>query len=203
MWHVSGKGTDELWGVRATDSESPLPWVYQSPYAIIHAPDAEISFTKLEAGASACPTMPPSEPPLTGLVWDPGSHRWSGATGDLCLWKDLAYTVELNIGGKFVHGYNWQMSRVPAIVCQIADTAWVKEGWWRLTYHGVDPAVNLATVTELGAPVVPGAAPPATAAVEEAGDAGPLYAPVVDATNNLTYIDICIKPGKGGGGRPR
>jgi hypothetical protein len=34
-----------------------------------------------------------------------------GGRAETCTYKDLPYTVELNIGGKFVHGYNWQMSR--------------------------------------------------------------------------------------------
>jgi hypothetical protein len=31
-------------------------------------------------------------------------------------------------------------------------------------------------------------------------ESGPLYQPVVDVRNQLTYIDICISEGKRGGG---
>jgi hypothetical protein len=40
------------------------------------------------------------------------------------------------------------------------------------------------------------------AAAEEEGESGPLYQPVVDLANQLTYIDICISEGtRGGGGK--
>jgi hypothetical protein len=39
------------------------------------------------------------------------------------------------------------------------------------------------------------------AEAEEETDTGPLDKPVVDTVNNITYIDICLNPGRGGGGR--
>lgn len=201
MWHVSGKGPDELWGVRATEPDEtymiPRPYVYDSPYAIIHAPRAHISFTKLETAASTCPTIPLPSPFEGALTWDALGHTWGIGDTALCTWNDLAYTVELNIGGKFVHGYNWQMSRVPPSPCP----TYVKEGWWRLTYHQAADAlaVDFTLANTLAPPVltVP-PIPPALEAEEE--ESGALYTPVVDKVNQLTYIDICLKGGKGGGG---
>jgi len=207
MWHVSGKGPDELWGVRATEpaeGAAPLPHVYSSPYAILHAPNVHISFTKLEESASTCPTLPgPS--PFDDLVWNPTAHQWfrPGGDGELdtyfCVWNDLKYTVELNIGGKFVHGYNWQTSRIAPMLCG----TYRKEGWWRLTYHSAADAVNFLEGVVLAPPPLPDAAPPPPAVTTESeeGDTGFLYTPVVDPASDLTYIDICLKPGRGGGGR--
>jgi hypothetical protein len=223
MWHVSGKGPDELWGLRATEPTPateagpgvPLaPYVYDSPYAIIHAPNVHLSFTKLDAGGTTCPSAEvPYPSPFTTLVWDEASHKWGTTDTDVwvehgCVWNDLKYTVELNIGGKFVHGYNWQTSRMSPTICTISGANWTKDGWWRLTYHNATDAVDfsafVSTVDSLKPPpALPVGPAPVTllAAEEEEGDTGLLYAPVVDTTNNLTYIDICLKPGRGGGGR--
>jgi hypothetical protein len=61
--------------------------------------------------------------------------------------------------------------------------------------------MDFAGADTLSPPTLPDAAPPIAAVVtaeSEEGDTGPLYAPVVDKANGLTYIDICLKAGKGG-----
>ncbi len=176
MWHVSGKGTDELWGVRATDTEPPVPYAYESPYAIVHTATARLNLAKLEPGASACPSAYTPSP--YSPTWDPLLNEWSGS----CLLRDTPFTAELNIGGKFVYGYNWRLKR--DVLC----AGWNKAGWWRLTFYA--PTVLFADAAiPLTPPTLPPAAPAATATAEPGGT---LYRPVIDVSNNLTYIDICI-----------
>jgi len=72
-----------------------------------------------------------------------------------------------------------------------------------LTFYS--PEVEFTSGTSLVPPTLPDAIPAGTtiAAVPaaEESDTGPLYLPVIDSVNNLTYIDICITESNGGGGK--
>ncbi len=194
MWHVFGQGTNELWGAHANSAN--VPYVYATwPYAVIKTPYARLNMAKLLNGAVTCPP--------TGLRPDFPDLTWTHNVGWDGLYKlrDIPYTAELNIKGSYVFGYNWNLKSdvVPSDVN--------KAGWWRLTFYTTDDSVVFDDPT---IPTVPPATteppvPMVTAEAEE-GDTGPLYAPVVDVDNNLTYIDICIingssRGGGGGGGR--
>ena len=67
----------------------------------------------------------------------------------------------------------------------------------------VDPATAIAP------PVLPDSAPMTppnpglTTRIAIAADTGPLYTPVVDFVNHITYIDICLAEARGGSGKPR
>ncbi len=50
-------------------------------------------------------------------------------------------------------------------------------------------------------PTLPLPGPLMAAAESEEGDTGALYRPVVDTLHHLTYIDICVTSGSGGGGK--
>ena len=212
MWHVYGQGTNEQWGVRVT-ADGSLVYGYNSPYSIIRTAAARINFAKLSANAEACPTAAPPAPPYASITtWNaPG---WQGA----CTLKDEPYTAELNVGGKYVYGYNWTIKRdqLNPMVC---GGDWAMAGWWRLTFYTPRVAVDGTMKSDVrfdrpnistGPPdLAPYLADPqyeavtvtaAMAAAElEEGDTGPLYAPVIDVANNLTYIDICIRAAVGGG----
>lgn len=197
MWHVSGQGTTELWGAHA-DSATQQPYLYESPYAFIVTPAARLNMAKLEAGASTCPTT--YTPSGFSPVWDSDASRWVGTN----FLRDIPYTAELAISGKFVYGYVWNLRKDP-----MPTGATSKAGWWRLTFYS--PEVILGDDVLLEPPTLPAAAPAALAALaavaaedegeDGEGDTGPLYQPVIDADKNLTYIDICITAAKGGGGR--
>jgi hypothetical protein len=197
MWHVFGQGPSELWGVRATDPADLAtpgdPYGYTTNYAIIRSPNARIGLTKLNDLAETCASPSPY---ATKFAWDPVARLWTGAT----LVLDDEYTPELNIGGKFVYGYNWSMKKfvVPAGV--------EKAGWWRLTFHAPDVLFTPTTVTT--PPVLPDSAPmtPNISLISRitiTADEGPLYTPVVDPVNHITYIDICLAEGRGSSGKPR
>jgi hypothetical protein len=215
MWHSQGQGTTEQWGVRVSEkvpdgSTNPVmdKWYgYLGPYAIINAGTATLLLTKLERGAASCPTVPYAGPQFqtvtwTGTGWSPG-----------CTLAPVPYTVELSVTGKYVHGYNWRMSNLsdplPAASC--GDATWKKAGWWRLTFlpnsDGGTKVQFVSPVTVTAPPAPEPSAQPVdlttlAAAAEEEGESGPLYQPVVDLANQLTYIDICISEGtRGGGGK--
>ena len=210
QWHSQGQGTTEQWGIRTTETEEGsigVPYLYGSPYAIVNAGTAELYLSKMESGSSACPTAY-ADRQFTG-------SGWTGA----CNLPVVPYTVELSVGGKFVHGYNWRMRDLPEAMpvstyCPdvMAPATWNKAGWWRLTFvpNGGTAKMRFADSVAIVPPVTPSSAPAVvtTAAVtaeEGETDTGPLYQPVVSpyGSANLTYIDICIaaKTGGGGGGK--
>jgi hypothetical protein len=218
MWHSQGQGTTEQWGVRVSEKVPPGAtnpvmdsWYgYLGPYAIVNAGTATLLLTKLQPGTAACPTTPYAGPPFTSVGWT--GSGWD--TG--CTLAPVPYTVELSVTGKYVHGYNWRMSNLsdplPTTYCGEPD--WKKAGWWRLTFlPNSDGGTKVAFPSDadgvaLTAPPAPEYLPQPVvlaAAADEGDDggeseSGPLYQPVVDVRNQLTYIDICISEGKRGGG---
>ncbi|MDE3164622.1 MAG: hypothetical protein KGN36_02365 [Acidobacteriota bacterium] len=195
MWHVFGQGTNEQWGVRATDADTPLPFVYQSPYGIIHTPAARLNIAKLNTSL-ACPVGGP--PAGSGVTLNWTGSSWSGPGLALQL-RDIPYVAELNVGGKYVYGYNWQLRR---------DTIEPvsKAGWWRLTFYTTDNSATFLSTTQVFPPPATAAPPPfalprpIAMGVLPAADTGALYQPAVDTAYNLTYLDICVTEGTGSGG---
>jgi hypothetical protein len=59
MWHVSGQGITEHWGVRATDAS--VSFNYSTPFQIIKTTNARLNLTKLEADTATC-SMPGGNP---------------------------------------------------------------------------------------------------------------------------------------------
>ena len=201
MWHVFGQGTNEQWGVRVRE-EDLLPYVYQSPNAIIHTPSARLNIAKLSVNTVACPTAPGGTSGFAG-AWNPTTKSWEGTV----LLRDMPYVAELNVGGKYVYGFNWAL--------RSDSFTGSKAGWWRLTFYTSDGSVLFEN------PLIPTTPPPGVAAnptnlagmtpasrisAAAEADTGPLYVPFIDVANNLTYLDICIAEsttGSGGGGGSR
>ena len=221
MWHVSGQGITEHWGVRATDLDDAVSFNYSSPFQIIKTTKARLSLTKLEEGDALCSQPggnPGDDPPeILPEAWDEATGGWGDGT---CTWRDDIYSVETSVGGKYVYGYNWRMRDV---TLDTSCPGFVKTGFWRLTFYvpgGEDVVFDDATIPNVAPPALPAsertlpitelsvaAAPMATVSAESDEDPEEddrLYAPVVDTTNNLTYIDICVvgktNSGNGGGG---
>jgi uncharacterized membrane protein YgcG len=227
MWHVSGQGITEHWGVRASDAAvGELPaatsYNYDSPFQIIKSTTARLNLTKMEAGDALCAQPggnPGDDPPLVG-EWDLAAAEWGGT----CTYSDAPYSVETSVGGKYVYGYNWRMKNVE--LESLCGPGWLKTGFWRLTFYS-------PTAVVFDDPLAPNVAPPAIPSEVRAlprtvfntvlADPPPeplpvtededptaddrLYRPVVDTANNLTYLDICIVAktqggGGGGGGKP-
>ena len=222
MWHVSGQGITEHWGVRATEPTEVEPTIsfnFDSPFQIIKTTNARLNVTKMVEGDATCSQPggnPGDDPPAVG--------DWNGAEwGGTCTVYDEPYTVETSVGGKYVYGYNLRMKEIlPSLAC---GDQWIKTGFYRLTFYAPDD-VDFTAHSE--ATPIPNVAPPSvpsevrtlprtvfnTELAPEPGEPAEddrLYRPVIDPVNNLTYLDICIVAksqgggggggGKGGGGR--
>jgi len=226
MWHVSGQGITEHWGVRASDEEGELTpatsYNYDSPFQIIKTSNAKLNLTKLEAGDALC-----AQPGGNPGDESPGAGAWTGSEWEgTCTWYDAPFSVETSVGGKYVYGYNWRMEGVDL---EPLCPGWVKTGFWRLTFYAPEDVIfDDAEAPNVAPPAVPSEvrtlprcdevtgecvfntalapAPDPEPVLEEEEDPDAddrLYKPVVDTTNNLTYLDICIvakEQGGGGGG---
>lgn len=228
MWHVSGQGITEHWGVRASDSDEPVSFNYDSPFQIIKTTDARLNLTKMAPGSATC-SMPggnPGDNPPVREGWVYDSNSKTGYWEDTCTYYDQPYSVETSVGGKYVYGFNWRMRDVDLeSVCP----GYEKTGFWRLTFYAPDDVTfNITDEAVIEANLV-NKAPPAVPAQErvldeeapvfitsakldvisssESDEEDPdaddrLYRPVIDNANNLSYLDVCIiaKTGGGGGG---
>lgn len=223
LWHVLGQGTNELWGVHATNADPPVPYVYLDeadsinwPYGVNVSSAARLNIAKLQAGGAACPAAGTgaTQSPFQGnnnLIWFLDQTTKTGHWTNAPYSTDVLYGAELNIKGSYVYGYNWRLDQEPVPV-EVGKT-----GWWRLTFYTPDGSIDfrsLVNPTKAGdnALAPPPDITPApiidtgtiTPAAEEGGDTGLLYVPqvMVDSSSgtNLTYLDICITGGSGGGG---
>ena len=230
MWHVSGQGITEHWGVRATDDDAAVSYNYDSPFQIIHTNNARLNIARLVTESATCPEPGgnPNDPPpeFENLVWmDNGddSGSWAFLNGSYaCEVYDEPYTVELSVGGKYVYGYNLRMKNVD--LTQILGCEdYAKTGYYRLTFYAPEDVIfDDELAPNVAPPAVPSevrtlpreefntalAEPPPEPVVESSDPTADdrLYRPVIDTINNLTYLDICIvaKPqGGGGGGKER
>jgi hypothetical protein len=207
MWHVSGQGITEHWGVRATEPTETVPAIsynYDSPFQIINTGTARLNVAKMAAASAVCRSPGEGDegddPPEVG-DWDPDTGTW----GDTCTLHNAAYSVELSVGGKYVYGYNLDMNAINTDGC---GSGWLKTGFWRLTFYTTDDAVvfNDADIPKSAPPAVPAEVRDLDAFVFNTATAnflpaaGELYIPVVDVGNNLTYLDICIVAKEQGGG---
>jgi len=210
MWHVSGQGTSEQWGIR-TDDES-VSYNYDSPYQIIMTDRAQLNIAKMEPDTDECPQPGGGEDgedhEAAVLQSAPALTTWTGSGWDgACTWRDAPYSVELSVGGKYVYGYNWPMKTVNTE--SVCGAGWVKTGWWRLTFYAPNGEVMFddASAPVSAPPAVPAevrALPrsefnEAIAALSDEEESEALYVPVVDSLNNLSYIDLCILAKDGGG----
>jgi hypothetical protein len=108
------------------------------------------------------------------LTWDVNSSRWLNGTAALPT-TSIGFAPELNVAGKYIYGAStggWK----PTVA-----------GVYRVTFYiPTDTAVNLR-LAEIAAPIPE---EEVTAEAEEGGGA----TPQIDRTNNLTYVDITVRP---------
>ena len=221
MWHVSGQGITEHWGVRATEPTEVDPAIsfnYDSPFQIIKTTNARLNVTKMAEGVALCSQPggnPGDDPPEVG--------GWNGAEWDgTCTVYDEPYTVETSVGGKYVYGYNLRMKEIlPSLEC---GDQWMKTGFYRLTFYAPEDVdftghSEATPIPNVAPPSVPSevrtlprtvfntitvpAEPELVIESESDDEDDRLYRPVIDPDNNLTYLDICIvsKSQGGGGGK--
>jgi hypothetical protein len=186
MWHVFGQGQTELWGAKATLTDPAADFEYESDYAILHSNAVRLNIAKLGGPVTDCTT---SVNPGGG-TWmidpnNPSRYYWN--TSVLTLY-DAPYTAELNIGGRYVYGYNWQLRR------DVVPPTIGKTGWWRLTFYTATPASPTPIISFPAGAATVTSAPLVTPPTEVT------FTPVVSADPALSYIDICVRGSKGGGG---
>lgn len=198
MWYVEGEGKTEMWGAAfevAYDGEgnpnfSPHP--FTPGLGTIHTSNAVLTIQKLEAGEGD-----QASPPTAVLTWDPVESVWYNADTAATFQPfaldgfPTAFTPELNIGGKVMYGHVWFLNR---LVEEELPSGVTKQGWYRLTFSTTDNAILFTSFTKSALPTVE------TVTTSEESDSGPLFSPVIDLVNNLTYIDIYIRGGQGNGG---
>lgn len=185
MRHVSGWGADEMHGLQ-TDPQGNI--VYgPGTQATVFSQHARLTIQKLTAVA---PT----------LTWDAANHMWVGDARapifNMAVWQagdgPGYYNAEVNIKGKIIYGYTWDVKKMN-------DGG---AGVYRLTFSldntGQGPNSTLNTFFDSNTSILVPVEEEVVAA-EVDGGGGTAY---VDPVNNLTYIDVTIKSGKGGSGKP-
>lgn len=126
----------------------------------------------------------------TSLTWDSESNQWAGIGDPL---TGFGFAPELNVGGKYIFGASqggWKPD---------------KTGFYRITFYIPDSSsINFTRETAVGNyEDFSSSTPDAVAEADESGVA----TPVIDPSNNLSYVDVEVVAGGGGkgggkGGRP-
>lgn len=196
MHHLYGHGMDEMWGVENAGGTAVS---YESLQAIIFSPCARLTIQKLLVPREDVVPLDPR------LVWNAVANVWQDATAADLINETAVfngalapegpsggYGAEINIQGKVVFGYTWD---VRTLNQGAAD--------YRITFSLADG--NCAAV--LNTFIVPATqivVPEEEIVIAAEGSGG--GSAVVDGANNLSYIDIRItskSTGGGGGNGPR
>lgn len=182
MGYLWGEGTSEMWGTTGN--------TYNSDQATVYSGCARMTIQKL--------TKDPTDPTFF-VAWNPVTGAWTGDIGDAlfnkAVWEAVegsesptSYSAEINIPGKVIYGYNWNLRKV-------GDGA----GFYRLTFSldGTNCPIILNTFFTEGTTQI--LLPVEEEVLAEAEEPGGGVA-VIDYANNLTYIDVEIlaRSGKGG-----
>lgn len=180
MRHVYGWGTDELHGLQTTPGNNPEVIYGPGTQATVFSPHARLTIQKLV-----------SENPE--LTWDASAHAWIGSevlspVFNKAVWEAADgpsyYNAEINVKGKMIYGYTWDVKKQNN-----------GAGIYRITFSfdGTAPASTLNTYFDSNTQVL---LPVEVALASEETGGGTAY---IDVANNLTYIDVVILSGKGGG----
>lgn len=192
MAHLWGQGPSEMWGTNTVQ--------YPSTEATVYSRCARFTIQQLT-----------EDPGSVGffVAWNPATGVWEGDAGaalyNSAVWMGTegpsgAYSAEINVAGKVIYGYNWNVRKT-------GDGS----GYYRLTFSldGLNCPLVLNTffidgVTQIKPTaeeevLVPGPSfPPGPRITAEEPGGG---VAVIDFANNLSYIDVQILPNKGGGGK--
>jgi len=176
MSYLYGEGPNEMWGTNTN--------TYAAELANVYSGYARLTIQKLDEDA-------------TYLEWDPVNTQWIGDANDPVYNSAVyegggegptdAYSAEINVGGKVIYGFNWNVR-----------TTSDGPGVYRLTFS-FDGVPGLNTFFTSDTEVL---LPAEEEVAAEEGDTGGGVA-YIDPANNLSYIDVTIIPkttGKGGGG---
>lgn len=179
MAHLWGEGTTEMWATNGI--------TYPSNEATVYSTLARFTIQKLtvvpydEAGL-------PIDNGTLGLAWDATQGQWSGPVAktlyNSAVWeaegvtgKALAsiYSAEINIPGKVIYGYNWNLRKNNDGV-----------GFYRLTFS-LDAVGGQYGNIYCNTFMTQGITSVRTSENVSGGGIG-----MIDYSNNLTYIDVEI-----------
>lgn len=182
MSYLFGQGPSEMWGTTTL--------AYAGNEATVYSDCARLTIQKIAELGEETPA----------LEWDPLNTKWGDAPTfyNSAVWQATAgsdfFSAEINIPGRVIYGYGWNVRK-------LGDA----DGIYRLTFSldgsFEDGQQCGATTlnTWLDAAVIREPTEEALALFAEEGETGGGTA-VVDAANNLSYIDVRILPRSGGGG---
>lgn len=181
MEWLYGEGTTEMWGTNAVE--------YESDSATVYSVLARYTIQKLNVDPYDDANMP-IDNSILGLGWDAAAGEWTGPVGatlyNSAVWdaegvdgKALAsiYSAEINIPGKVIYGYNWNVRKMNGGV-----------GYYRITFS-LDAEGGKAVVIPCNTFFTEGVTSVKLSENVEGGGVG-----VIDYANNLTYIDVLIEP---------
>jgi len=186
MAYLWGEGIEEVWATNGTQYASDQATVFSwlARYTVQKLADGVVPYVEDAEGVPVS-VIPSAD---LGLTWNPTTHQWDGPVGmtiyNSAVWeaegvdgRELSeiYSAELNVPGKVIYGWNWNVKRN-------ADGA----GYYRITFS-LDPMVEDPTKTQVdcnafftegATQILPG------------NPGGGI--PQIDFENNLTYIDLKI-----------
>jgi hypothetical protein len=181
MASLGGTKREELFG---TNGKYTMPVIRpgdEQPVAGVYTRFARITIQKV-AEASA------EEAPL-GLVWFPETHLWVDVAAPMLTYPPVVdvpigggYSAEVNGSGRVIYGYNWKINRAG-----FNDGV----GIYRVTFS-LEPGSATAFDDETEVYL--------SAEGEESDGTGEGGVAEISVDDQLTYIDVRIKPVPGGGG---
>ncbi|MCG2588837.1 hypothetical protein [Rhodohalobacter sulfatireducens] len=191
----SVSGLAEVWGTNGV--------IYPSSEATVYSGTAKLVIQQL---------LKERDDPTLTTTWDPVLSQWTGDIGsplfESGVWNAVdgpsGYSAEINVQGKVIYGYNWVTRRTAA-----------GPGDYRITFV-LDPnsIVTYNTDFDSNTIIVLKEEEEEEVVIQEEPDLAGGVA-IIDAVNNLTYMDVRLtlksgsgKPGGGdgnkgnGGGKP-
>lgn len=166
--YLYGTGANEMWGTNGL--------TYESSQATVYTGCARLTIQKLLDGA-------------TDLTWDAAAGRWTGDVGKTIFnggtWQagdgPGYYSAEINVPGKVIYGYNWNVTRAN-------DGA----GLYRITFSLDEVNCTYALNADFGTTrIVPKAEVESTFVQPLASEPVPNLE-IIDLDLNLTYVDLPI-----------
>ncbi|MHB8079661.1 MAG: hypothetical protein ACYDIE_10470 [Candidatus Krumholzibacteriia bacterium] len=196
MNFLYGDGLDEVWGTPLDANLGSGGTIIPADAATVYSSCARMMIQKLAwpADITNVPTgiVPDTYTPeyeayvastfYNSAVYD--RYGVDGITG--------AYSAELNVPGKVIYGYNWDLAHFKPPVTPKKDTPgfdWVsgvtKVGWWRLTFS-FDPSWDTITRNAAIKALDPGD-------LDDTCDFHPVVVvPADDPAAGYTYLDIYV-----------
>lgn len=180
MYFLGGEGKDEIWGTKGNKADSDIATVFSATARL-----------KIEKLTGEDQDGDPGEP-VAGLapLFDSAIYEGFGLDGKL----EDKYSAEINVGGKAIYGYNWDLAKYDGLPSD------QKEGWYRLTFS-IDAEGTYTLTQEGGAPEtfnITGNVHFSALDEPDQGDLA-LYKPALKEDGLSSVLEIYIKSAKGGG----